>query len=153
MFPFCSSFWCFQGVQKQNHLKSVQIRSYFWSVFPYSVNISIQSKYRNIRTRNNSVYGQFSRSEHCLKNVQIRSNFWSIFSRIRTEYGEILRTEYREILRISLHSVWMRENTDQKLLSIWKFFAQWLWVQSTINLTSVKQRSASIFRALWAKRN
>ena len=90
---------------------------------------------------------------HCVKSVQIRSNFWSIFSRIRTEYGEILRTEYREILRISLHSVWMRENTDQKLLSIWKFFAQWLWVQSTINLTSVKQRSASIFRALWAKRN
>ena len=90
MFPFCSSFWCFQGVQKQNHLKSVQIRSYFWSVFPYSVNISIQSKYRNIRTRNNSVYGQFSRSEHCLKNVQIRSNFWSVFSRIRTEYGKIL---------------------------------------------------------------
>ena len=90
---------------------------------------------------------------HCVKSVQIRSNFWSIFSRIRTEYGEILRTEYREILRISPYSVWMRENTDQKLLSIWKVFAQWLWVQSKINLTSVKQRSASIFRALWAKRN
>ena len=31
--------------------------------------------------------------------------FWHAFSRIRTEYGEILR--------ISLHSVQMRENTDQ----------------------------------------
>ena len=32
--------------------------------------------------------------------------FWSVFSRIWTEYGEILR--------ISLHSVRIRENTDQK---------------------------------------
>ena len=32
--------------------------------------------------------------------------FWSAFSRIVTEYGEILR--------ISLYSVQMRENTDQK---------------------------------------
>ena len=52
-------------------VKSVQIRSYFWSVFsciqtkygeiwstPY-----IQSKYRKKRTRNNSVFGHFSRSE------------------------------------------------------------------------------------------
>ena len=37
----------------QNYcVKSVQIRSYFWSVF------------RCIRTRNNSVFGQFSRSEY-----------------------------------------------------------------------------------------
>ena len=35
--------------------------------------------------------------------------FWSIFSRIRTEYGEILR---------------MRENMDQKKLSIWTLFTQ-----------------------------
>ena len=37
---------------------SVQIRSYFWSVFSY-----IQSEYRKIPTRNNSVFGHFSRSE------------------------------------------------------------------------------------------
>ena len=35
--------------------KSVQIRSYFWSVFS-----CIQSKYREIRTRNNSVFGHYS---------------------------------------------------------------------------------------------
>ena len=29
----------------------------------YSVNLHIQSEYRKIRTRNNSVFGQFSRSE------------------------------------------------------------------------------------------
>ena len=32
--------------------------------------------------------------------------FWSVFSRIRTEYGERRS--------ISLHSIRMRENTDQK---------------------------------------
>ena len=34
--------------------KSVQIRSFFWSIF---------SKYRKIRTEKNSVFGHFSRSE------------------------------------------------------------------------------------------
>ena len=37
--------------------KSVQIRSYFWSVFS-----CIRIEYRKIRTRNNSVFGHFSRS-------------------------------------------------------------------------------------------
>ena len=35
--------------------KTVQIRSFFWSVFP-----RIQSKYGKIQTRNNSVFGLFS---------------------------------------------------------------------------------------------
>ena len=37
--------------------KSVQILSYFWSVFSY-----IRTEYGKIRTRNNSVFGHFSRS-------------------------------------------------------------------------------------------
>ena len=52
-------------------VKSVQIRSYFWSVFScirlnteiYSVNLRIQSEYRQIRIRNNSVSGYFSCSD------------------------------------------------------------------------------------------
>ena len=36
-------------------MKSNQIRSYFWSL-----SSCIQSKYRKIRTRNNSVFGHFS---------------------------------------------------------------------------------------------
>ena len=36
-------------------VKSVQIRSYLWSAFS-----CIQSEYRKIRTRNNSVFGHFS---------------------------------------------------------------------------------------------
>ena len=47
----------FTFIENYRCLKSVQIRSYFWSVFS-----CIQSEYREIRTRNNSVFGHFSRS-------------------------------------------------------------------------------------------
>ena len=52
-------------------VKSVQIRSYFWTVFsctwPEYRNTGIQSEYRKIRTRNNSVFGHFSRiKKSCL---------------------------------------------------------------------------------------
>ena len=43
---------------------------------------------------------------HCVKSLQIRSFFCSVYACIRTEYGEILL--------ISLYSVRIRENTDQK---------------------------------------
>ena len=46
-------------------VKSVQIQSCFCSVLyciRIEVNLRIQSKYRKIRTRNNSVFGHFSRS-------------------------------------------------------------------------------------------
>ena len=46
-------------------VKSVQIWSYFWSVFS-----CIQSEYRKIRTRNNSVFGHFSRSA-CLNSYKM----------------------------------------------------------------------------------
>ena len=51
-----------------------------------------------------------------MKSVQIRSFFCSVFPRIRTEYGEIRS--------ISLYSVRMWENTDQKKLRIWTHFTQ-----------------------------
>ena len=51
-------------------VKSVLMRSYFWSVLSlfglnsenYFVNLHIQSEYRKIQTRNNSVFAHFSRS-------------------------------------------------------------------------------------------
>ena len=58
---------------------------FFWSVF----------------TRIWTEYGRY-----CVKSVQIRSFLWSVFSRIRTEY--------EKIQSISLYSVRMLENTDQK---------------------------------------
>ena len=42
--------------------QSVQIRSCFWPVFP-----CIRTEYRKIRTRNNSVFGHFSRSDETVK--------------------------------------------------------------------------------------
>ena len=49
-------------------MKSVQIRSFFWSVFSnirtaYSVSFRIQSEYGKKRTRKNSVFGYISRSQ------------------------------------------------------------------------------------------
>ena len=70
-------------------MKSVQIRSFFWSIFPvfglnaeiYSLNIRIQSKYVKIRTRKNSVLGHFSCSEYfgysCkCGNLSAEISFW-----------------------------------------------------------------------------
>ena len=52
-------------------VKSVQIRSYFWSVFSCIwieyVNLRIQSEYRKIWTRNNCVFGHFSRSVYLIQ--------------------------------------------------------------------------------------
>ena len=55
---------------KSHCMKSVQIRSYFWSVFSCILteygeiaSLRIQSEYRKIRTRNNYVFGHFSCSE------------------------------------------------------------------------------------------
>ena len=49
------------------YVKSLQIRSYFWFVFSCIQTVflysCIQAKYRKIRSRNNSVFGHFSRSE------------------------------------------------------------------------------------------
>ena len=54
--PFCRTV-SFENPFYLHCVKSVQIRSYFWSVFS-----CIRAKYRKKRTRNNSVYGHFSRS-------------------------------------------------------------------------------------------
>ena len=71
-FPRSTSGWLFLGfsdcfswdleMSKQTKqdlhcMKSVQIRSYFWSVFS-----CIWTEYRGIRTENNSLFGHFSRS-------------------------------------------------------------------------------------------
>ena len=55
----------FQLAWRFHCAESVQILSYFWSLFScisaeygdYSVNLRIQSKHRKMRTRNNSVFG------------------------------------------------------------------------------------------------
>ena len=56
----------------QSHcMKSVQICSYFWSVFS-----CIQSEYRKLRTRNKSLVGHFSRNNYLLSiNVFLNNSF------------------------------------------------------------------------------
>ena len=57
--------------ENRHCVKSIQIRSFFWSLFSHiwteygncRVNLCIQSKCGKIQTRKNSVLGQFSRSE------------------------------------------------------------------------------------------
>ena len=57
-FPFLESVSSSEiFIWRVHCVKIVQIRSYFWSVFS-----CIQSEYRKIRTRNNSVFGHFSLS-------------------------------------------------------------------------------------------
>ena len=56
-------FFCENSVR--HCMKSVQVRSYFWSVFScirteYGDLRSIHCEYRKVRTRNNSVFGHFS---------------------------------------------------------------------------------------------
>ena len=72
--PFCRTV-SFENPFYLHCVKSVQLRSYFWSVFSCirreygdlrsksPGNLRIQSEYRKIQTRNNSVIGHFSRSD------------------------------------------------------------------------------------------
>ena len=58
-----------------NHcVKSVQIRSYFWSLFS-----CIRTECRKIRTRNNSVFGQFSRSEYFVEETANSLSLYFLF--------------------------------------------------------------------------
>ena len=74
------AWWLVVSWNMDHCVKIVQTRNYFWSAFSciwtehgdlqkcpntelflnYSVNLRIQSEYRKIRTRNNSVFGHFS---------------------------------------------------------------------------------------------
>ena len=53
-------------------MKSVQIRSFFWSVFS-----CIKSGYRKIRVRKNSVFGHFPRSDSGMKWVNDLETYFS----------------------------------------------------------------------------
>ena len=70
-------------------MKSVQIRIYFWSVFPY-----IQSEYSKIRTRNNSVFGHFSRGVSYKRScsLKFRKFHWKLTKFLKTYFEEHLGT-------------------------------------------------------------
>ena len=68
--------WKYENTES-HCVKSVQMRSYFWSVFScirteyedLLCNLLIQSEYRKIGTTNNFEFGHFSRSVHHSENV------------------------------------------------------------------------------------
>ena len=77
-----------QFKQKFRCVRSVQIRSFFWSVFSriqsgYFVSLHIQSKYGKIRTRKNSVFGHFSRSLHLQKCLWLLFAFFCLLIQLR----------------------------------------------------------------------
>ena len=91
---------CLLHIYHARHcVESVQKRSYFWSVFSYGVNLCIQYEFRKIRTRNNSVFGHFSRSESWSRNIpknqthlvwmhvkpcpNIKTGHWKMFDTIK----------------------------------------------------------------------
>ena len=59
----------------KHSVKSVQIRSFFWSVLS-----RVRTEYEDLR------------SKRCVKTVQIRSFFWSLFSHIQSVFGHFPTT-------------------------------------------------------------
>ena len=83
---------------------------YVHQYFPFSL-FSMNFSFYHMKIYINSVKG----SRHCWERVRIRSFLVRIFP---------LWTEYGDMLSISLYSVRMRENTDQKKLRLRTHFAQ-----------------------------
>ena len=88
-----------------HYAKIVQIRSYFWSVFS-----CIRTEYRKIRTRNNSVFGNFSRSVNRWKKDFNMSGTW---------FGKLVN-----VLRGSLEK---RDTHFRKTIPVKKHVAVALW--------------------------
>ena len=85
----------FETTKQRHCVKSVQIRSYFWSVFS-----CIQSEHRKIRTRNNSVFGHFSRTEKRTGDnnfkTTIRQSLTFIFILSKNRTTKLEKTNSRE---------------------------------------------------------
>ena len=87
-------------------VKSVQIRSYFWYLFShirseygerYFVSLRIHSKCGKIRTRNNSVFGHFSRNGFCQ-------------SKLKRE-KKTAGTTFQQLLAWFINSHWLNSST------------------------------------------
>ena len=90
----------FHSQDFHHFVKSVQIRSYFWSVF-----CCIRTESRKIRTRNNSVFGHFSRSAYLPKRKELsalRQAPCKTFTKIILCYG-ILTGKQSIVSLFSLH--------------------------------------------------
>ena len=105
---FCHAFYWKSLKNRYYALReNVQVLSDFWSVFSvfglnkeiYSVNLFSQSEYRNIRTRNHSVFGHFSRIAGLPERSMIYWSYWEILKLF-------LRTTHRAcmLFKLGLHN-------------------------------------------------
>ena len=81
-------------------MKRVQIGSYYWSLFSH-----IQSECWEIRTRNNSVFGHFSRSENLFVvtlHVLGRKHYFKVelFFRKRASYKQVKQKLHKENISV-----------------------------------------------------
>ena len=87
--------------------ESVQIRSFFWSRFSYIRteygNLRIQSVYRKIRTRKNSVFGHFSHNIDTFNLVLIKTHKWT-----RNDFTNVF-------IHIPCNKVWEYQNELSKI--------------------------------------
>ena len=60
--PHCLYFYCVRSIQIRNFFSDPYFPVFGLNTESYRVNLRIQSEYRKIRTRKNSVFGYFSRS-------------------------------------------------------------------------------------------
>ena len=94
-------------LQLIQRVKSVQIRSFFRSVFScihsvFSCNLLIQSEYRKIRTRKNSVFGYFSHSG--IFSICDKRTLVVIINECKTVWGHLeILFPSSDILNVFLH--------------------------------------------------
>ena len=103
-------------------VKSVQIRSFFWSVFS-----CIQSEYRKIPTRKSSSFGLFSHSD--INNIVLVSSLFSFFANFRTgidlikltkimTYSKLFRTLIWRLLCYCITSILLPTGTKTSSLTV-----------------------------------
>ena len=117
-------------------MKSVQIRSYFWFMFSciwseygdLRASLHIQSEYRKVRTRNNSVFGHFSRSDSCShRRCSVKIGVLKISQNSQEN------TCTRVSFWIKLQSTWYRCGPVNFAKSLRTLFAEHLWPTVVVN--------------------
>ena len=97
-------------------MKSIQIQSYFWSLFS-----CIQTECRKIPTRNNSVFGYFSRSERYRSKIKWQSPGFFI---IDFSFGNYLSKVNKYQTK-----VWNMFNVNKKDTRTWVVLARFGRIQ------------------------
>ena len=85
----------------------------------YSVNLRIHSEYRKIRTRNNSVFGQFS----CSVSASKLAENWEIINILTLLFHSSLVSATSELIKNTLYHRW-NDTAHKMMFSIKDFFSK-----------------------------